>query len=161
GESARICSKGLPVAKIIDNLSPLLICLRASGLPPETVKKGGSLAIIWEGREVSGRVTELGTYPGGMQVVIETLIYPQSFLNIRKISPGVVGGRVKGFIVPAGALVSRDGRQGIYIMNKEDMKWVPVKVEGTVNGSAAVSGDQLAPGVRCVLNPRWLILAGS
>lgn len=155
------CSKGQPVLKIIDNLSPLVICVRVpGGLPPEVSKKGG-VSIVWEGRETGGRIVDAGSYDGGTQLVLEVFNYPSDFLSIRKISMELVGERVSGFIVPSDALVAKDGSQGLYLMDREEVQWVPVKVDGAVGDRTAVSGADLAPGGRYVINPRWLLFAGD
>lgn len=156
------CSKGQPVLKIIDNLSPLVICIRVpGGLPPEASKKGGLVTVVREGRETGGRIVEAGSYDGGTQLVLEALNYPADFLNIRKVSMQLVGERVSGFIVSSASLAARDGRQGLYLMARDEVKWVPVNVEGAVGDRSAVSGSDLAPGARYVTNPRWLIFAGD
>ena len=161
GPRQKKCSKGQPVLKIIDNLSCLVICARVpGGLPPEVSKKG-DMSIVREGRETSGRIVDAGSYDGGTQLVLEVFNYPADFLSTRKISIELVGERVSGFIVPSDALAAKDGRQGLYLMDRDEVQWVPVKVDGAVGDRTAVSGADLAPGGRYVINPRWLIFAGD
>ncbi|HBV98969.1 MAG: hypothetical protein JL50_19020 [Peptococcaceae bacterium BICA1-7] len=155
------CTKGQPVLKIIDNLSPLMICVRVpGGLPPEASKKG-DVFIVREGRETSGRIVEAGSYDGGTQLVLEVSNYSEEYLSVRNMSMELVGERVNGFIVPSDALAVKDGGQGLYLMDRDEAQWVPVKVDGAVDGSSAVSGADLTPGGRYVINPRWLIFAGD
>jgi putative membrane fusion protein len=156
------CVKGQPVLKIIDNLSPMVMCLRVNGeLPPEVLKKGGSVAMVREDREISGRIVEAGGYDGGMQLVVESSNYPADFVNIRKVDLQLVGERVSGFIVDTAALVDRDGLQGLFLLDRDEVKWTPVSVVGTVGEKSAIDGKGLEPGARYVMNPRWLKFAGN
>ncbi|MFZ5648421.1 MAG: HlyD family efflux transporter periplasmic adaptor subunit [Bacillota bacterium] len=153
------CYKGQPVIKVIDNLSPLLICLPApDGFPGDALKKGGSIVLLWDDSELAGRIKDdpAGNNAAGRMLIVQASNYPAGLLNIRKDNFYLVGERFYGYIVPQRSLVIRDGRVGLYIMNKQRGKWVPVKVEGIVDGHAAVTGDQLAPGGRYVINPHWL-----
>ncbi|MFZ5649775.1 MAG: HlyD family efflux transporter periplasmic adaptor subunit [Bacillota bacterium] len=154
------CSKGQPVIKIIDNLSPLLVCLAIPGeFPGDALKKGGSITLQWENSEFAGRIKgdPTGNNAAGRVLMVEASNYPARLLGIRKDMFNLVGGKVTGYIVPQRSLAIKDGRQGLYIMNKQQVKWVPVKVGDIIDGSAAVTGEQLAPGVRYVINHHWLL----
>ncbi len=65
----------------------------------------------------------------------------------------LVGDRVSGYIVPVSSLVEKEGRTGLYIAKKYQQKWVPVKIEGIVDGKAAVTGEDLTAGGRYIANP--------
>ncbi|MCL6477240.1 MAG: hypothetical protein K6T65_02370 [Peptococcaceae bacterium] len=150
------CRKGQPVMKIIDNLSPLVICLQVpDGFPPDRIKKGGSIMLAWENIEFTGRIANVRDRGGRPEVIIKTTTYPSGLLYKRKVFLSLVGGTVSGYIVPVGSLVEREGQKGIYIMNKQQFRWVPVKVEGEVDDHAAVSGEHIVPGTRYAVNPRW------
>lgn len=153
------CSKGQPVIKVIDNLSPLLICLTIpGGLSGDALKKGGIITLFWENTEFTGRIKNepAGNNAAGRMLVVQASNYPAGLLHIRKDTFNLEAGEVTGYIVPQKSLVDKDGLQGIYIMIKQQVKWVPVKVEGIVGGSAAVTGEQLAPGIRYVMSHHWL-----
>ncbi|MFZ5631578.1 MAG: HlyD family efflux transporter periplasmic adaptor subunit, partial [Bacillota bacterium] len=150
------CQKGQPVMKIIDNLSPLAICLQVpDGFPPDRIKKDGGITLAWENNEFTGRIADVRDRGGRPEVIIKTFSYPSGLLYKRKVLLALVGGTVSGCLVPTKSLVEREGQRGIYIMNKQQFRWVPVKVEGEVNGSAAVSGEHIVPGTRYAVNPRW------
>lgn len=151
------CEKGQPVMKIVDNLVPVVICLQApDGFPPGLLKKGGSLNINWENSGFSGRIDQVRDYQGRPQLIIQALSHPPGFLQKRRVVLGLEAGTVSGFLVPVGSLVEKNGQKGINIMNKNRVTWAPVKVEGVVNDTAAVSGAGLASGVRYQANPRRL-----
>ncbi|KJS02846.1 MAG: hypothetical protein VR68_02270 [Peptococcaceae bacterium BRH_c4a] len=160
-EGQRIkCSKGQAVLKIVDNLSPLIIALQApGGFPAGVMKKGESITMLWENQELTGSIAEnpVVSSTTGQWLVIRLHSYPANLMSIRSSSFELVGGKVSGCIVSAKSLVKKGGQEGLYIMTKQSIHWVPVKVEGAVNDSAAVSGEQIAPGVSYVLNPNWLL----
>lgn len=150
------CRKGQPVVKIIDNLTPLLICLKVpEGFPPDRIKKDGSITLVWENNEFAGRITAVRDRVSRPEVLISTLGYPAGLLYERKAGLSLVGGSVSGQLVPVKALVEKEGQAGIYIASKQQFNWVPVEVEGEVNDRAAISGEQVGPGTRYVVNPRW------
>lgn len=152
------CVKGQPVLKVIDNLSPLLIYVQAPiGFPDEALKKE-SITLLWEHQEFSGRIKDIppGNNAAGRMLAVQILNYPAGLLEIRKDTFKLVVGKVSGYIVPQKALVIRDGVEGLYIMDKQGTRWTPVKVEGIVDGSAAVTGERLSPGTRYVISPNWL-----
>ena len=161
GESRNIkCSKGQAVLKIVDNLSPLTIALQASGaFPAGGMKKDDIITLLWENRKLTGRITEnpVGGSSAGQRLIIRLYNYPADLMNIRRSSFELVGGKLSGCIVAVNSLTKKGGQEGLYIMSKQNILWVPVKVEGTVNDSAAVSGEQIVPGGRYVLNPHWLL----
>lgn len=149
------CDKGQPVMKVVDNLSPLSICLQVpDGFPADRVKKGGSLSMVWEGKDLTGRIAEAAEYNGRLRVVVRVQNYPVELMKKRKVSLSLAAGAVTGYIVPTRSLVVRDGQQGLYILDKSQTRWIPVKVEGVVNDRAAVTGDRVVPGARYVENPR-------
>ncbi len=151
------CDKGQPVMKIVDNLSPVVICLEVpEGFPQERIKKGGIISMIWESSQFDGRIAEVRDYRGRPQVVVQASNYPGGFLHRRKVVLGMEGGTVSGFIVSTGSLVEKEGQAGLYITSKRQVKWVPVNVEGVVNDRAAVTGAGVTSGTRYVVNPRWL-----
>lgn len=156
GRSKR-CEKGQPLMKVVDNLSPLVICLQVpDGFPADRVKKDGVMSMVWENHEFTGGIVDARDYGGKRQVVIRGLSYPGEFMQKRKVFLALVGETVSGCLVPAKSLVEKEGRQGLQIMDKQRAVWVPVKVEGVVNDRAAVTGDRIIPGTRYVVNPRGL-----
>ncbi|MCL5290405.1 MAG: hypothetical protein M1489_05175, partial [Firmicutes bacterium] len=155
------CEKGQPVMKIVDNLSPLAIFMHApGGFPGDRLNKGGLITMVWENNQFTGRIAESGVYGGRTRIIVKTLSYPGGFLQMRKVVLALEGGTVSGCIVPAKSLVTREGQEGLYIMNKSRSIWVPVRVEGVVNDMAAVSGDRVSPGTRYVVNPHGIFNRG-
>lgn len=153
--------KGQPVMKIVDNLSPLAIFMHApGGFPGDRLNKGGLITMVWENNQFTGRIAESGVYGGRTRIIVKALSYPGGFLQMRKVVLALEGGTVSGCIVPAKSLVTREGREGLYIMNKSRSIWVPVRVEGVVNDMAAVSGDRVSPGTRYVVNPHGIFNRG-
>ena len=152
GSSGDKCEKGQPVMKVVDNLSPLAICLQApDGYPPARLKKGGHIKLVWENNHFQGQITEVRDYGGRTGLVIQSQVYPAALLQKRKVALDLEGETVTGCLVPVKALVEKDGQPGLLIISKQRTVWVPVRVEGTVNGRAAVSGTGITPGVRYLI----------
>ena len=134
--------KGRPVLKVVDNLSPVVVCLQVPPeLSPSLFKKDASVKMVWENNKFNGLVEEIRNYQGKLWLVLRVANYPPAFLQKRKVTLGLDGGSVSGYLVSTKSLVEKDGRTGLYIMNKYQVKWVPVKVKGIESNQAAVIGD--------------------
>jgi len=149
--------KGGPVGKLVDNLSPIRLVLKVpknesgAGRPI----RGTPVSLIWQGGGLSGRVDGERENGDFHWLVLSVSNYPDSLVHYRRINAGLVTGQLSGYLVPAGALVEYNGKTGLYIVSRQIVHWVPVRVCGEQNGRVAVTGDDLNDGVQVVLNPRW------
>lgn len=148
---------GSPVLKILDNLAPLRVYLEAGAgsLPGQTVK-GSSLTLLWQGREIKGRVEDIKTSAGKVRLIILVNNYPDDILHARMVTLDLVRDRVSGFRVPSSSLVDNNGRKGIYIADKRRAVWAPVEIQGSDREYSVVTGPELGPETRYVINPRWV-----
>ncbi|MDD3653507.1 MAG: HlyD family efflux transporter periplasmic adaptor subunit [Desulfotomaculaceae bacterium] len=147
--------KGQPLFKIIDNLALLNIYteIPKTDLPPELADKHGWLTAAWEGRTMSIKLREVrdkGNRWSGFFVLAN---YPESLLHHRQVRLTVTTDKLKGLLVPAGAIVYQEGVPGIYLVVKKKAQWVAVTLEGKLNGIVAVSGQGLGEETRYVSNP--------
>lgn len=154
--------KGQPLFKIIDNLAPLTIYteIPKTDFPPELADKPRWLPAAWENQTLSIKPREVrdqGDRWAGFFLLAD---YPESLLHYRKVRLTVTTDKLKGLLVPAGAIVYRDGVPGIYLVVKKKAQWVAVKPEGELNGMVAVSGRRFGEEIRYVSNP-LLIREGS
>lgn len=151
--------KGQPVLKIIDNLSPQVILVPVpDGFPPGIIRNGGIISMISEKNEFNGRISEVKVLSGTQHLIVETSNYPAGILNSRKLSLELVGESVSGMLISKSSLVKKGGHEGLYIMNKQRLSWVPVNVEGIVKNKAVISGENMVSGTRYITNPRWLFI---
>ncbi|MDD4169115.1 MAG: HlyD family efflux transporter periplasmic adaptor subunit [Desulfotomaculaceae bacterium] len=154
--------KGQPLFKIIDNLAPPVIYaeIPKKDFPLDLADKHGRLSAAWEDQALSIKLREAreqGDRWAGFFLLAD---YPESLLHYRKVRLTVTTGKLKGLLVPAGAIVYRDDIPGIYMVVKKKARWVAVKPEGELNGMVAVAGRGLGEGDRYVSNP-LLIREGS
>lgn len=157
GQRSGIVEKGSPALKVLDNLAPLRIYLEVpTGALPDKAAKGTLLTLLWQGREVKGRVEDLKTNAGKNRLIILVNNYPDTILHLRMIRLDLVRERVAGFRVPSSALVDGEGGKGIYIDSKNRVKWLPVEVKGSVSEYTVITGPGLGPETRYVMNPRWV-----
>jgi len=154
-----ICEKGKPVLKIIDNLSPLTVYLiKPEGFFSDLSKKNSSIFLEWNKNIFPGWITEIREYGDRSVLVVQSSSYPSGLLDEKRKVPLVLPGEtVSGYLVNEKSLVEKNGVKGIYIMAKQWVRWIPVKIEGVVDGKAAVSNSQIVPGTVYVANPRWLL----
>ncbi|MDI6906513.1 MAG: HlyD family efflux transporter periplasmic adaptor subunit [Thermoanaerobacterales bacterium] len=154
-----VLSGGQPVARVVDNLDPLILRVRVEpgSLPPSLVKAGASWTMREEGGTPFGAEVA-GVLPDGTGTVVALRVdsYPQRLLGVRRLSCRVMTRRAAGLAVPENALVFREGRPGLYLAPKGVAHWVPVRVEHRLGGQAFISGPGLEVGTRYIANPRWV-----
>jgi len=147
--------KGQPVFKIIDNLSPLYIYaeIPKSHFPLDLADKPKWLPATWENMSLLIKPHKLADKGDRWEGIFLLADYPESLLHYRRVRLAVTTDRLEGHLVPAGAVVYRDGTPGIYLAVKKKARWVPVKIEGELAGMVAVSGRGLSEETRYVSNP--------
>lgn len=150
--------EGKPVAKIVNNLDPINIL---GTIPKEKIPGG----MLQTGDRVRVRFDKNQPAPLYLSVAdssfqgkdnLYRLVlrnYTDNFINPRTIPFELILKRFEGFIMPAGALVKREGQLGLYIIYKEAVKWKKVELIGQINDEVAVGG--LEPGVSVVQNPKY------
>ncbi|OAT81783.1 hypothetical protein A6M21_10310 [Desulfotomaculum copahuensis] len=149
--------KGRPVGKVVDNLSPVLFWLQTPEKDYRTadMARGKSLSLLWQGNRLSGRIVESRQSGGCWQTVVSVTDYPDQLVHFRQVTVDLIKGDLSGFLVPAGALVVRGGRTGLFVLSRQTVRWTPVDVRGSLSGRAAVTGAGLNNATQIVVNPRW------
>ncbi|KJS14680.1 MAG: hypothetical protein VR69_16570 [Peptococcaceae bacterium BRH_c4b] len=157
GRQGDTIEKGRPVVKIVDNLSPLLVYLQApKNLASDKVEKGSNITLLWQDREMAARLEAVKTSANKTELFAVISNYPDEILHLRDVKMELLLERVKGFKIPTGALVEKDGARGIYISSRQRVEWHPVVVQGSTDGESLVTGDGLGPEIRYIMNPRWV-----
>ncbi len=146
--------KGQPIIKVVDSLAPVTVCLQIpENFSQAKLEKGKSITFVWDNKYFSGIIDDIRINQNDPQVLLKVSNYPEAFYSIRRAQLGLLDNRISGFIVPVSSLVEKDGRVGLKLVKKHQQKWVPVVIEGVVNGQAAVSGEDLAAGSYFVVEP--------
>jgi len=146
---------GEPVARVIDNLGPTLIYVQIN---PKLFEKPlalkGKIGIEVGNESASYQKAQIvGLKNAGQkaQVVLALPAFQQELLDMRRVDIRLVIRRFVGVVVPAGALVRKDGEDGVYAVRKGVVHWREIQVEGRLADKVTVDG--IPPGTRIVLNP--------
>ncbi|OPX84676.1 MAG: HlyD family secretion protein [Pelotomaculum sp. PtaB.Bin104] len=147
--------KGQPLFKLIDNLAPLTVYIELpkSSLPPGLADKHDWLEVTWQNQTFSMKLREAREQGDRWAGFFTLANYPEAILHHRKVRLTVTTAKLKGQLVPTGAIVYRDGEPGIYLVIKKKAQWVKVKLERELNGKVAISGPGLGEEARYVTNP--------
>ncbi|MDK2986385.1 MAG: hypothetical protein PWQ96_2029 [Clostridia bacterium] len=144
--------RGSPVAKIANNLHPLLILIQPQN---EIFKKiihykTENLQIkIFDKEVFKAEITEIDNENN--IIMLKVLQWDKQFLNERRYKFDLVLDTCSGIVVPSTAILKKDGKKGLYIYNGEDYVWKPVEVTFQVGENVTVRG--IDEGSLVVINP--------
>lgn len=157
GKVPAVAEKGQKVAKVIDNLGPIYIY---GSFPPEKLKeiqnqKENTIKVMWQQQLLEAKLDKLisNQQQPGMLLLLKN--YPDGILHQRKLDFQLVTGELEGLLVNEEALVAKDNKPGLYILWKGIVRWVPVEITDRLAGKVKVSGQELQPGIRYILNPKF------
>jgi putative membrane fusion protein len=147
--------KGQPVLKLIDNLSTVYLYVEAPkpGFPVELLEKPAWFKAKWDNLPLMIKLFKLVDKGDRWEGLFNLSGYPDQLVHNRKVRLSITTSRLEGFLVPDQAVVYRDGKPGIYLAVKKRAQWVPVNVEGELEGKVAISGRGLGEDTRYVCNP--------
>ncbi|MDR9787527.1 MAG: HlyD family efflux transporter periplasmic adaptor subunit [Peptococcaceae bacterium MAG4] len=157
-----LVEKGQPVFKLIDNLSAIYLytVVSQTEFPAELKEKNQWLKARWNDLPLMVKAYSFAEKGDSWEGLLQLSGFPDELVHNRQISLEIVTNRLAGFLVPHHAVVYRDETPGIYLAVKKRAQWVPVKVEGELQGKVAISGRGLGEDTRYVSNP-MLIREGS
>lgn len=153
--------RGQPLCKIVNNLQPtyLLVDNTAGKVSAEVYQKEryvyGNLGNNQQ-EEISFRLQP--TSRSDLLVLSSNAFAPE-FIQKRKIQLNLICSHFKGYIIPRGAIVSKNGQTGIFIVYKEVASWQPVRILGEAKDKIAVEAvehagtSRLSPNALVVKNP--------
>ncbi|ABO49250.1 hypothetical protein Dred_0711 [Desulforamulus reducens MI-1] len=148
--------KGAPVAKVIDNLSPVFLfgTLKAEDYKKIEQRKEPELKLLWQNQTILARVEKLlNDETKGFLLVLKN--YPDLILHNRRVKFQFSLGKMEGLLVKDESLVTQGNEEGLFIIWKGLVHWVPVKVKGRLGGQAVIEGADIQPGISYVINPRF------
>lgn len=145
-------SIGRPVARIVDNLLNYNVLLIVDN---KTLNEGkielpeeGSIKFTLDDetssqakdKVFSASIEQAGSISAGAYLLTETSSEESYFLNNRYFAVSLITKSYSGVVVPASAIVEKDGIQGVYIRNKNILKFQEVEVKGVIGKKAVVKG---------------------
>ncbi|HEX3031929.1 MAG TPA: HlyD family efflux transporter periplasmic adaptor subunit [Bacillota bacterium] len=153
--------RGQPLCKIVNNLKPTYFLLENSS--------GKVAAEVYQQQKyVYGNLKADQTEPISFKLqpasrpellVLSSSAFAPEFIQKRKVQLSIISSQFQGYIIPRGAIVSRNGETGIFIVYKEVASWQPVKIKGEAQGKIAVEAagkagsSRLSPNALVVKNP--------
>ncbi len=149
--------RGQYIGKVVDNLHPLYVHVKAENPGRETRRffnTGSGIALLYQGRELAGEIKQVYTNAGNIEIIAELEGYPDELVHRRKAEMKIVTRRLSGWLVPCRALVFKDGEPGLYIVSEKMVQWVPVFVKSRLDDTVAVESDILNDAVRYITNPQ-------
>jgi|GEM_PF-2172710 len=144
GEIPNLAS-GRPVAKIMDNLTPVMafICCEAA---PEQLEPGDRIALAvavgGQDKTVTATVATLGRLSGGDWICLVNLGENEELLSAARYQQiKVAGDTVSGASIPVTALfVNGEGKTGVYRRNRNRLEFAGVEVLIRTADQAIVNG---------------------
>lgn len=149
---------GSPVAKIVNNLGPMYIVgeIEKSKVPLSKLESMKQIMVIPEkSDQLPLYLNVIDTVSSGdkSKVILEMNNFADEFLTRRTHTFTLVLDRHEGYVVPSEAIVSKEGKSGIYTIYKNSVRWQPIEIMGEVDGKIAISG--LTPDSSYVVNPKY------
>jgi len=147
-------SKGRPVARIVDNLLDYNVLLVAD---ESTNDQGEKVTLPEDGRvkfviiddtassdagiqTFSASIEQNGTISAGSYLLTDVSSEESYFLNNRYFAVSLITESYSGIVVPASAIIEKDGKQGVYIRSKNVLAFQEVKVDGIIGKEAVIEG---------------------
>ena len=148
--------EGKPVLKIVNNLEPVSIIASLSG--ELKLPKGQKKLLISFGSDETG--SSQGTlvdqkFRGKTNQILFSIASYDNVLTVpRKLDFKIIAERFEGYVLPASAMVQKEGKDGIFTVYKERVKWKKVGVVGKVQEKVVISG--VTPDIKVILNPEYV-----
>jgi len=142
---------GSPLFKIVDNLVDPCFVVKLDRQPVD-LASGNSVDLEW-GSGNTGKGTVIGLQSRSGIYIAEVMVsqadgdvYSERILDVK-----VIDKKCEGIVVPANALVTNGGEQGVYTRTPLGYRFVNVKVIETLGDKVALQGIDLGEAV--VTNP--------
>ncbi|MHB9096016.1 MAG: HlyD family efflux transporter periplasmic adaptor subunit, partial [Eubacteriales bacterium] len=147
--------EGKPVLKIVNNLEPVSIIAVTQNsfkLPEKGQKKPLLLILGADENDLTQAVIQEAPFRGKANEILLNLVnFKNSLIATRKLDFKIISARYEGYILPLSAIAIKQGKDGIYIVYKERVKWKNVQVLGRTAEKVAISG--ITPDIKVILNP--------
>lgn len=154
GDLSQVVKSGDPVYKVIDNLvNPYFVV--ELDRQPQDLAIGNRVDLSWDsGGQGKGTIIGLHSKTGAYIVVMEVSQAGQDFATGRTLHVTVINKKCEGIVLPVEALVTKNGKRGVYTRTPIGFKFNSVQVLGTLGNRVAIQGIQ--PDTDVVVNPGLL-----
>ena len=143
-------SVGRQVGKIVDNLADYRLMVYAPD-GQGFVLPGNNLTISLGSRNVSGTVEQSDSSAEGLYFLLKINPRSDDYLLERYFEAEILGEKTAGVIIPADAIVTdAEGGRGVFVLQKNILRYKEITVLGIMDKKAAVSG--INAGVEVVTN---------
>jgi len=139
-----LVAAGVPIYKIVDNLSPSYLFLETDHSLSEWLEKGNSVEVRvpeLTDKTLKGSVEDLYQEGGKSRLLIRIPVV-NNLEKMRRVSGKLILTKYEGIVIPAKMLVTKEGQTGVYLWQNGRARWQEVKVLGEVDKKVAVSGLQ-------------------
>lgn len=147
--------EGKPLFRIINNLDPVYVITKLKDgavLPGE--KESFLINPGPEDKVFKAGIIERKFLGKPNQILLKVSNYDSTLLGGRKFNFKIITQRYEGNVIPAKAVVKKDGKDGIYTVYKERVKWKAVEVEGKIEDKVVIFG--VTPDIKVVLSPEYV-----
>lgn len=150
--------EGKPVCKIVNNLVPITVMAVTNEpfkLPGSTKRTIMSVSLSNNDKQVFQAVLVDKAFRGKTNQILFSLDnYDENLIISRKQDFTLTTARYQGYIVPAGAIVRKEGKDGIFTIYKERVKWKNIKIEGIYQEKVVISG--ITPDIKVISHPEYV-----
>lgn len=149
---------GKPVFKIVNNLEPLFVITDVSDKVKLADMEKGSTVLLSLGsdeKDVSRAVLSEKNFGGSSDRLLLSLSsYANNMIAPRTVEFEVITERYEGFFIPAGAIVRKEGQDGIFTVYKERVRWKGIEIQGRIGDKVVING--VTADLKVVLNPQYV-----
>lgn len=147
--------EGKPLFRIINNLDPVYIIAKLNAGAALLGNKESFLITPGpDDKKFRAGIVERKFMGKPNQILFKVSTYDNILLGSRKFDFKIITRRYEGNVIPAKAVVKKDGKEGIYTLYKERVKWKAVEVGGKIEDKVVISG--VTPDIKVVLSPEYV-----
>ena len=159
GKPPEQVDEGQVVAKLIDNLKPLLIYVEVpkDHLELERWQPESSVKFKHQGTLFTAQVVKIEQVKNKFLCLLSVQQYPEELVMRREVGLELLNKELSGFLVPQQALVYQGNKPGLYMVNKQRVRWLAVEVKGILQQQVVVDSDSLTAGLRYITNPQTVL----
>jgi len=137
-----LIAAGQAVYKVVDNLLPTrLLAHYPLGANNNDLKLKQQVKVVMAGKDLGkATITDLKTDFGEQLIMLELNGFREDLLNQRYVDVELVFGSYPGYIVPATALVEKEGKKGVFCTQDESNIFKAVEIVKIKDDKAVVEG---------------------
>lgn len=134
---------GEPIGKIINNLEPCFLLFRLPQGKSALPKGRDFIVAFGTDKKISVQVEKSIAGDDATWQVMRTMELVPEFYQTRTIKLKLITECYQGLLLPAKALVIKNGKDGVYLLKKGKIYWKNIEVKGKVEQMAVISGLEI------------------